>query len=247
VTLTAVIVDDEAPARKLIREYLTEFPEVEVAAECADGESAVVAIDRCHPDLLFLDVRMPGCDGLDVLQRVRAVPLTIFCTAHEQYAVRAFEVSAVDFLLKPYDRARFRTAVERALERRERPDDIAARLTRLAHALQRGRSHPRRLFVRSRDVIVPVEVSTIEWIEAHGDYVLIHAGENHIAGQSMNALERMLDPQEFLRVHRSSLVNLRHIRQVRQTEGGRYEIELRSGAVLPVSRTRIAHLRRWIV
>jgi len=247
VKLTAIIVDDESPARGLIREYLTEFPDVEVVAECADGETAVTTIDRRRPDLLFLDVRMPGCDGIDVLQRVRAVPLTIFCTAYEQYAVRAFEVSAVDYLLKPYDRARFNRAVERALERFARPEDIAARLTRLAHALQRVRTHPQRLFVRSRGVIVPVEVAAIEWIEAQGDYAQIHAGEAYLAGQSMNALEKLLDPQEFVRVHRSSLVNLRHVCHLRQTDTGSFVVELKSGTALPVSRSRVAHLRKWIV
>ena len=246
--LRAIIVDDEKPARRLIREYLASFPDVEVVGECDSGESAVEAIHKLTPDLVFLDVQMPGWSGLEVLERLKSIPLVIFCTAYEKYAVQAFEVSAVDYLLKPYDKARFAVAVNRALDRQCSPEETASRLMHLLEALQKERTYPRRLFVKLRGKVVPVEVSSIEWIEAQGDYALLHtAAANYLAGETMTKLESLLDPREFVRIHRSSLVNLGHISQLRRTETGSFEVELLSGVVLPVSRSRAGQLQRWMV
>ncbi len=246
--LSAVIVDDEEPARKLIREYLASFPEIELMAECDSGESAVEAINRLKPDLVFLDIQMPGWSGLDVLERLDAVPMVIFCTAYEKYAVQAFEVSAVDYLLKPYDRTRFGLAVEHAKERGSPPDEVAARLMRLLEAMRKGRAYGKRLFVKQRGKVVPVETSSIEWIEAQGDYAQLHTTQgSYLASETIKKLEALLDPAEFVRIHRSSLVNLDHIKQLKHTGTGSLEVELKSGAVLPVSRKRAADLRKWMV
>lgn len=246
--LKALIVDDEEPARRLIREYLASFPEVLVVGECDSGETAVERINKLLPDLIFLDVQMPGWSGLEVLERLASIPMVIFCTAYEKYAVQAFEVSAVDYLLKPYDKARFAVAVNRALERRSSPEETASRLIHLLEALRKETTYPRRFFVKLRGKVVPVEISAIEWIEAQGDYARLHTVDaGYLAGEAMSKIESLLDPREFVRIHRSSLVNLGHIRELRRTETGSFEVELHSGTVLPVSRSRAGQLRRWMV
>jgi two-component system LytT family response regulator len=246
--LSAIIVDDEEPARRLIREYLTAYPQVEILAECGDGKSAVKNINRSEPDLVFLDVQMPGWSGFDVLERLRVIPMVVFCTAYEQYAVQAFEVSAVDYLLKPYDRERFDRAMNRVLERSATSEEVATRMINLMEALRKQGNYARRLFVKLRGRVLPLDVSTIERIEAQGDYAQIHASEGtSLAGQSLKRLESLLDPKEFVRIHRSSLVNLNHIRQLRRTESGGYEVQLESKAVLAVSRSRVDELRKWMV
>ena len=246
--VSAVIVDDEGPARKLIREYLAAHPQVEVLADCKDGQSAVEAINRLGPDLVFLDVQMPGWNGFDVLDHLKVIPMIIFCTAYEKYAIRAFEVSAVDYLLKPYDRQRFDQAIGRALERKTPLEETAARMMDLMDSLRKERSYAARLFIKLRGRVVPLDVSKIEWIEAQGDYAQIHSDDGkYLASQSMKKLESMLDPSTFVRIHRSSLINLNRLRQLRQTESGNYEVQMSSDAILPVSRSRVHQLEKWMV
>lgn len=247
-SLTAVIVDDEQLARELVREYLGGHPGIEVTAECSDGPGAVEAIRRLRPDLVFLDVQMPGLNGFEVLEQLDEIPSVIFSTAYEQFALRAFEVSAVDYLLKPYDRARFNQAVRRALGRDRRAGGTDDRLIALLQELARGQSRARRVFVKLRGKVVPVDTSAIEWIEAQGDYALIHAENGEfLAGQTLARLEALLDPAEFVRIHRSSLVNLNRIQELERTDSGGYVVRLRSGRKLPVSRQRAGLLQRWMV
>jgi two-component system LytT family response regulator len=246
--LGAIIVDDEAPARMLIREYLAAHPDVEVLAECADGKAAVKAINELEPDVVFLDVQMPGWSGFDVLKRLEVVPMIVFCTAYESYAVQAFEVSAIDYLLKPYDRRRFDQAITRVLEKKTPSEEMAARMTTLVEALRAKGAHATRLFVKVRGRVIPLEVSRIEWIEAQGDYARIHTAEGgHLTSQSMKKIESLLDPNEFIRAHRSNIINLGQLRQLRRTESGGHEVEMTSGTVLPVSRDRVHRLRKWMV
>ncbi len=237
----AVIVDDEPAAREAVSTFLADEPRVEIVGEAGDGDAAVEVVRRTAPDLLFLDVQMPDRDGFGVLEALgdAVPPGVVFVTAHDEHALRAFEVHALDYVLKPFGRPRFEAAVARALRRLEAEDALAARRT-LATLLEGRRTAggaagqltsdrdeeaprpPRRLGVRvgARTVLVPVE--EVEWAEADGDYVRLHAGGKvHLLAARMHALEAALGHGRFLRIHRSVLVNLDRVRElVRDPDGG---------------------------
>ena len=251
---TALIVDDEPLARRRLRDLIAEAPLVEVVGEAADGEAAMRAIDTLKPDLVFLDIQLPGLSGLDVLARVRHKPAVIFTTAYDRYAVAAFELAAVDYLLKPFGGERFRASLVRARQTLERQDATAA-IDRASELLERpgtaasGRAsaHPPplvRLFVHDRGRIVPIAVAEIERFEARDDYVAVHAsGRRHLVHVTLHELERRLDPQQFLRVHRSHVVNLDHVKALEPYDGARLMVEMRSGAKIVASRVRSKELR----
>ncbi len=246
--IKTIIVDDEKLARELIREYLSPYPEIQILAECRDGTSAIETINKEKPDLIFLDVQMPGCNGFEVLENLDEIPKVIFCTAYEQYALRAFEVSAIDYLLKPYDQQRFDQAVERVLNRHVSLDEITNKMITLMHTIRKEQAYGKRLFVKLRGRVVPVEISEIEWIEAQGDYTEIHAKQgSFLTGQNLSHLESLLDPKLFFRIHRSSLVNAEYIEELRRTDSGGYSVRLASGQELSVGRTRIEKLKHWMV
>jgi two-component system LytT family response regulator len=238
-TIRAMIVDDEPLARERIRDLLATDPEVAVEIECADGVEAVDAIREHAPDLLFLDVQMPERDGFDVVAEVGvdAVPAIVFVTAYDRYAVRAFEVHAVDYLLKPFDEERFREAVTRAKRRARRGrDEVDARI-RAAIAELRP-CYVDRITVRSGERLLLVRAEEIDWIEAEGNYVKLHAGaETHMVRETIGGLEARLDPARFARTHRSTIVNLDRVREIEPTFHGDYRVVLRNGTKLPLSRT----------
>lgn len=245
--LTAIIVEDERLARNLIREYLSTHPEIDVIAECKDGKSAIQTINKLKPDLIFLDVQMPGCNGFDVVESLEEIPLIIFSTAYEQYAIKAFEVSAVDYLLKPYDQKRFDQAVYRVLNRMQ-SGEMADRMIALLEAIRKDRHHIQRLFIKLRGKVVPVDVADIEWIEAQDDYALIHTPKNSfLASQTLSYLETLLDSKLFIRIHRSSIVNLNYIKELNRTDSGNYTLRMASGQELSVGRTKIDQLKEWMV
>jgi len=217
-TLRVLIVDDERLARAKLRGYLAAEPDVEVAGECGSGAEAVAAIRQLHPDVVFLDVEMPAGTGFDVLAQVGAAAMAVvFVTAHDEYAVRAFEVEALDYLLKPFDR------------------------TRLRRALARARASVRpltRIMVRAGDRIRFVPVEAIDWIEAADNYATIHAGaDEHLLREALVRLEARLDPAHFSRVHRRLIVNLDAITGMRALTHGDQEVVLRTGVRLPVGRS----------
>jgi two-component system LytT family response regulator len=247
-SLKTVIVDDEPLARELIREYLTRYNEIQVIAECGDGRSAIETINNHRPDLIFLDVQMPGCDGFEVLEGLAEIPMVIFCTAYEQYALKAFEVSAVDYLLKPYDRERFDQAVGRVLDRRVESESMTSQVIALMQTLQKEYTYAKRLFVRLRGRVVPVDTTDVEWIEAQGDYAEIHTGKgSFLTSQNLSHLESLLDPVSFIRIHRSSIVNVHRIKELTRSESGSYTVTTTSGRQLPVGRTRVDRLKDWMV
>lgn len=239
--IRTLIVDDEPLARERVRVFAEEEPDLEVAGECGDGAAAVEAIEALRPELVFLDVQMPRLNGFEVLEAidVRPWPVVIFVTAHDTHALRAFEVSATDYLLKPYAQARFRKAVERArlqlkairstgADGPEQGPGVALQAL-LEQVRPTGRAP--RILVRTPDRIVFLKPEEVDHVEAAGNYLVLHAGkERHIVRETMTAMEARLSPAGFLRANRSALINLRRIREVQPLPGGDHCVILQSGA-----------------
>ena len=239
-TIRALIIDDEPLARRGLLRFLKNDPEVELLAECADGESAVASILSQKPDLVFLDVQMPEMDGLSVVRTVGVsrMPVTIFVTAYDRYALRAFEVNALDYLLKPVGQERFTDALTRAKRRiaeKSQCDlnqNIKAMLERL-----RCTEYLEHLSVQQNGRIVLVRTKEIDWIEANGNYARLHVGvRTHEIRETLNALERKLDPRAFLRIHRSTIVNVCAIKEMHPWFHGYHRVLLQNGQELRMSR-----------
>ena len=244
----ALVVDDEPLARKMIVEYLSAFDEVEVIGQCENGRQAVARINTEKPDLVFLHVQMPGLDGFEVVQQLEHIPSIIFSTAFDQYALRAFEAGAIDYLLKPYDRDRFEKAIQRVLDRLQKPDDAFREAGSVAKVLQQRGALSNVLFVRVRGRIVPVQLADVEWIEAAGDYATLHAGsEAYLSSQNLGWFEKNLDAQRFVRVHRSAIVAVDAITHIRSDGEGGYVATMRAGATVRISRSYAGKVRALIV
>ena len=236
-----LVVDDEPVARAGLRAMLTAFEWVEVVGEAADGPAAVEAINRLQPELVFLDVQMPGLLGTEVLRRIERQPFIIFTTAFSQHAVSAFELGAVDYLLKPFGPARLAAAMERIRAAIGEPAGVGA-LERLSGALAGGPIS--RLFVRAAGNLVPLPIAEVSWFEADGDYVIAHTERTrHALHLSLSRLEERLDPKRFVRVHRAHIVNLDQVRAFTRDGRGNLEAELIDGRRVPVSRARAQELR----
>jgi two-component system LytT family response regulator len=241
VKVTAVVVDDEPIARAGLKAMLAEFDWVEVVGEAGDGEAAVQEIDARRPDLVFLDVQMPGLVGTDVLRRLDAKPFVVFTTAYSEHAVTAFELGAVDYLLKPFGPKRFAAAMERVRNAIGEPAPVDP-IERLTGALDGG--PVTRLFARVGGTLVPLPVEKISRLEADGDYVVVHAGSaRHLLHISLSSLEARLDPRRFTRVHRAHIVNLDFVKTFKRDARGNLEAELLDGARVPVSRGRAQEIR----
>ena len=243
--LRVVIVDDEPLARVVIREYLKAHPGVEVAAECGNGFEAVKAISELSPDLMFLDVQMPKLDGFEVLELIgRSVPV-VFTTAFDKYALRAFEVHAVDYLLKPFDEARFAEALSRARARIQAKEGVAVDEL-IADA--RPRTAPvERVLIRDGSQVHVLPVERIDYVEAQDDYVCFKAdGKDYLKDQTMAAVEASLDPNRFVRIHRSYLLNIERIARVELYAKDSRVAILRDGRRLPVSRAGYARLAKLL-
>lgn len=240
--ITAFIADDEPVARAGLRHLLADVDWVECIGEAADGASALEAIDRLRPELVFLDIQMPGLPGTEVVRRLAHRPLIVFTTAYAEHAIAAFELGALDYLLKPFGPERFGAALERL--RAALGEPAAATADRLGEAL--GPGPISRIFVRNGRAIVPVAVDTVAWFEALGDYVGVHAGgATHLVHVSLNRLEQRLDPTCFSRIHRTHIVNLDLVEAFRRNDGGGLVAHLRDGSALPVSRAKAQELRKW--
>jgi two-component system LytT family response regulator len=231
-----LIVDDERLSRRRVRRLLSLEPDCEIAGECANGVDAVAALKQSRPDIVFLDVQMPEMDGFEVARAVAdARPLVIFTSAYDEYALRAFEVQAFDYLLKPFDGRRFRESLQRARARVE--CDRSGRSSIQPEPLQATRISPDRIAVRNNGRVVFVKLADIDWIEAADNYVCLHCGrETHVVRETMNELEARLDPAQFLRVHRSSIVNLDRVRELQPWFRGDYRILLRDGTQLTLTK-----------
>lgn len=235
----ALIVDDEAVARRRIRRLLSADAEVVVVGECADGATAVDAIARERPDMVFLDVQMPELDGFAVVSALDpdALPAIVFVTAFDRYALQAFDVHAIDYLLKPYTPDRFRTAVQRA-KARIQGSRVDASLASFAQALRERPRYLSRVPVKTAGKIVLVDVSTVDWIEAADNYVRLHVGaREYLHRETLAALERQLDPNHFTRIHRSTIVQIDRVLELHPASHGDMDLVLRNGKMLTLSRT----------
>lgn len=244
-----MIVDDEPPARRSIWRFLNGNPEVEVVAECGDGESAAAAILSKKPELVFLDVQMPEMDGFEVVRQVGAerMPATIFVTAYDRYAVKAFEANAVDYLLKPVGRERFARALDRARARiAERPNrDAAERFLTLLDQMKAQDEYTDRLPVAANGRIQFVKTKEIDWIEADGNYVRLHVGPGmHEVRETLANIERKLNPRDFARIHRSTIVNIHRIKEIQPWFHGYHLVVLESGQRFRMSRYQHAAAER---
>ncbi|QCX00941.1 response regulator [Aggregatimonas sangjinii] len=225
-----LIVDDEKAGRTLIKEYLTDFPDLILLGEANNGVDAVKQINEFRPDLVFLDIQMPGMTGFDVLTHLQELPKIIFSTAYDKYALQAFEVHAVDYLLKPYTKERFNKAIEKLGQGNEKLGSLTQSL------LMEKPDYPERVLVERSTKLITIAVSDILWVEAYGDYSKLHtASEILLSNYGISALEEKLNPASFLRVHRSSMVNLNRIKELHKY-GKSYDITMQNGDVVRVSR-----------
>jgi two-component system LytT family response regulator len=240
--IRAVIVDDEPLARRGVRQLLAAYPEISVVGECRNGREAVRALATLQPDLVFLDIQMPGMDGFGVLRAhgIDRMPAVVFVTAHDEFAVRAFEAQALDYLVKPLGEARFGTTITRVRERMQMAGAAELR-TRLAALLATRDDH--RIAVTTETGQLLIDADEVEWIGAEDYYAGVHAGgKRHRVRESLAALEARLDGERFVRVHRGAIVRLDHVRELRSTDRGTLVV-LRDGTRLPVSRRRQARVR----
>lgn len=240
--LGVLIADDEPLARQALRDYVDEEPGLVVLGVAEDGPRAAERIDALRPDVVFLDVRMPGLSGLEVLDRIDHRPAIVFTTAYERFAVAAFELGAVDYLLKPFGRDRFREAVRRTqalVDGGSAADGVA----RARQALRRS-TPLERIFVRDGERFLPIETADITRVEASGDYARVHAsGASHLLSVTLAELEERLDGARFVRVHRSHMVNLAAVREVRRADDRRLRVVLRDGSEVVASRSGSTRLR----
>jgi two-component system LytT family response regulator len=240
-TLQTIIVDDEAPARERVRDLLAGEPDIAIAAECAGGREAITAIGTHRPDLLFLDIQMPQVNGFDLLRALPRdqLPAVIFTTAYDQHALEAFEVHALDYLLKPFKRVRFKAALQRAREhlRQRGAGDTDPRLLALLERFRPARTYATRFVVKTTSRVVIVKAGDIDWIESAANYALLHVGEKtHLLRETMRALEEQLSPEQFVRVSRSAIVNIERIKELQPMMKGEYIVTLHNGKQLTMSR-----------
>ena len=242
VSIKALIVDDEPLACRRIARMLSNDPEIQVAAVCHNGKDAVAEIRRHSPDLLFLDVQMPAMDGFSLLKSLPPdlLPHVIFVTAYDQYALQAFDVHALDYLLKPFDRERFGEAISRAKSQiqQERKSNINHEILSLLENIDKKKSHLSRLLVKQNGRVSFVRTEEIDWIEAEGKYVSLHVGkEAYLVREAIGNIESQLDPKKFLRIHRSTIVNVDRIRELQPWFHGEYRVLLGDGTQLMLSRS----------
>jgi two-component system LytT family response regulator len=248
--LQTLLVDDEPIARRGIRLHLEAHTDFEVVAECKNGKEAVTAIKGLKPDLVFLDILMPELGGFDVIRSVGSnhMPAVIFITAYDQHAIRAFEVNAVDYLLKPVEGRRFDQAIQRARTRIVDSDKhLGERLESLLVEMGKKPKHVERFVVKQKGRIIFVDTADVDWIEAAGNYISLHVGMNtHMVPGSMNSVEARLDPESFRRVHRSIIVNTRRIRELHPLFHGEYQIVLAGGTRLTSGRRYCDNLKEYV-
>ena len=247
VAMRTLIVDDEPPARERLRRLLAEIEAVEVVGEAQDGLQAVERIEALSPDLVLLDIQMPGLNGFEVIEALADPPPVIFVTAYDEYAIRAFEVNALDYLLKPFSRERLARAVRRAQQSLTEEQGVAAQFGPLLQSLAVQGCYLTRLAVRDRDRIRVLDVEQVDWIAVEDEQVTVHVGDQAYAvRRTLTELESRLDPARFFRAHRSALVNLSRVKEVIPWFKGSHKLRLSTGAEIDLSRTQARALRELL-
>lgn len=243
--MRTLIVDDEVPARERLTRLLADIEGVDLVGEAEDGIQAVEMIEADKPDLVFLDIQMPGLDGFGVIEALEDPPLVIFVTAYDQYAIQAFEVNALDYLLKPFTRQRLEKAVRRARQELADEEDVTARLGPLLKSLAAQGRYLTRLAVRDRDRIRVLDVSEVDWIGVEGEQVTVYVGDEvYSVRRTLGELEARLDPACFFRAHRSAIVNLGRVAEVIPWFKGSHKLRLATGAEVELSRAQARALRK---
>src|SRR5690349_7092602 len=239
--ITTLIIDDVQLARERLKRCLAGEPEVEIVGECDNGTNAVASIHALSPDLIFLDVQMPARDGFGVLDALKSerTPAVIFVTAYNEYAIRAFDVNALDYLLKPVDCARLSKAVARAKSQlAQPPDDLDTRFRAMLEDIKASSKFLKRLTIKLTGHTILLPTDEIDWIESYGNYLKVHAGcESHLIRGTLHSLEAKLDPETFVRVHRSAIVNIEKIKEIYPRSNGDQDLVLQNGQQLMLSRT----------
>jgi DNA-binding LytR/AlgR family response regulator len=247
VKLRTLIVDDEAPARERLRRLLCNNSFVELIGEAEDGVKAVELIEEKNPDLVLLDIQMPGLDGFGVIRALQKPPLIIFVTAYDEYAIRAFEVNALDYLLKPFTRIRLERAIEKAYQELSKHADFSAKLDALFQTLREQPRYLDRIAVRKGSRIFVINVSEIDWFGAESGLIFIHTKEEkYVTNYTLEELEGRLNPDMFFRAHRSIIVNLTKIKEIIPWFAGSHKIRLTTGAEVDLSRNQVKELRKII-
>lgn len=238
--IRTVIVDDEPWARKRIEMLLGAEADFEVLRACSTGDEAIEAISTLTPDVVFLDVQMSGLDGFDVIEAigVDAMPIVVFATAHQEYALRAFDAQALDYLLKPFDEERFRRALDRVRKERQKPAQATAGLQEVMRAVRpQRRKFLQRVVVTTAGRLVFLKTAEIDWLEASGNYVTLHVGrETYLLRETLSAFDEKLDPEQFVRLHRSAIVNVERIRHLLPWSRGEQVAVLQDGTQLTIGR-----------
>jgi len=239
-----IIIDDEAPARSLIKEFLQDYEDLVLLEECNNGVDAVTAINTFKPDLIFLDIQMPGLTGFEVLKRLEEMPQVIFSTAYDQYAMKAFEVNAVDYLLKPFKQERFDEAIQKL---RNNSKGYLSQIQTLVNSLNEQESYLINILVSVRNKLINIPTDQIVLIKAEGNYArLTTVDGSYLTSYGITKLEEKLNPQQFIRVHRSTIINITCVKEV-YTYPSSYEVVMKNGGVVKVSRSYLNNIRKLIV
>ncbi|HEY5690813.1 MAG TPA: LytTR family DNA-binding domain-containing protein [Cyclobacteriaceae bacterium] len=244
---TCIIIDDEKLARELLTEFLEAFPKIEIVGECEKGKDAVEAIDALKPDIIFLDVQMPGMNGFEVLEKIEHDPYVIFTTAYDQYAIKAFEKNAVDYILKPLDEERFGLAVNRALTRKKLEQSNIEDLLKGIRGEKKD-SYDSHIFVQKSEKLFNLPVEEIIYLEASGDYTIITTkADQFVSSSGIGKLEEIMNPDMFIRVHRSTIINLTFLKEIERHFNGGMIVKMQNGKSFPVSRTYAKVIRKKVV
>ncbi len=245
--ITCVIVDDEKLARDLLQEYLQQMPNIQIVGEASKGKDAVDLIDKLKPDLVFLDVQMPGMTGFDVLEEINHDPFVIFCTAYDQYAIKAFEKNAVDYILKPLDQERFKVGVDRAMARMKTDENSVGELLRSLKT-ENKTQYDSHIFVQKSEKLLNLPVEEIVYLEASGDYtILTTKNDQFVSSSGIGKLEEILNPETFIRVHRSTIININNLKEIEKHFNGGMVVKMLNGKSFPVSRTYAKLIRKKVV
>ena len=236
-----IIADDEAAGRTLIKQYLADFPSLIIVGEANNGVDAIKLINEFKPDIIFLDIQMPGLTGFEVLTHIDEIPQIIFSTAYDKYALQAFEVHAIDYLLKPYTRERFKAAIQKL---RNDAQQQQPNIQPLAESLINTAQYPEKILIQLNQKLITISLSDVLWIDADGDYSkLITTKGNYLSNYGISLLENKLNPQNFIRVHRSSIINLAFVKEI-QKQISSYDVIMQNGDVVRVSRGYMENIKR---